>query len=55
MDIEPEVRTATGVVRGKWEDPVAVFRGIPYAEPPVGARRFAAPVPAQRWDGIRDT
>ncbi|MEU4651455.1 carboxylesterase/lipase family protein [Nocardia fluminea] len=54
MDIDPEIRTATGVVRGRWEDPVAVFRGIRYAEPPVGGRRFAAPVPAQRWDGIRD-
>ncbi|MGK8486871.1 carboxylesterase/lipase family protein [Nocardia asiatica] len=54
MDIEPEIRTVTGVVRGRWEGPVAVFRGVRYAEPPVGARRFAAPVPAQRWDGVRD-
>ncbi|WP_196153991.1 carboxylesterase/lipase family protein [Nocardia bovistercoris] len=54
MDIEPEIRTTAGVVRGRWEDPIAVFRGIRYAEPPVGARRFAAPVPAQRWDGVRD-
>nr|WP_280493352.1 carboxylesterase family protein [Nocardia asiatica] len=54
MDIEPVIRTVTGVVRGRWEGPVAVFRGVRYAEPPVGARRFAAPVPAQRWDGVRD-
>jgi para-nitrobenzyl esterase len=32
---------------------VAVFRGIPYAQPPVGSRRFGAPVPALRWDGVR--
>jgi para-nitrobenzyl esterase len=51
--IEPEIRTAAGVVRGRWENAVAVFRGIPYAQPPVGSRRFAAPVPAPPWDGIR--
>ena len=54
MKIEPEIRTAAGVVRGRWENAVAVFRGIPYAQPPVGSRRFAAPVPVQRWNGIRD-
>ncbi|MFF0531830.1 carboxylesterase family protein [Nocardia amikacinitolerans] len=54
MTIESRVRTAAGVVRGRWEDGVAVFRGIPYAAPPFGPRRFAAPVAAQRWDGVRD-
>ena len=54
MDIEPEVRTAAGVVRGRWQNAVAVFRGIPYAEPPVGSRRFGAPVAVQRWDGTRN-
>jgi para-nitrobenzyl esterase len=36
------------------ENGVAVFRGIPFAEPPVGALRFGAPEPAQPWDGVRD-
>lgn len=53
-DIEPEVRTAAGGVRGRWENGVAVFRGIPYAESPVGSRRFGAPVAVQPWDGTRD-
>ena len=38
---------------GQWEAGVAVFRGVPYAEPPVGALRFAAPRPAQAWAGVR--
>lgn len=38
---EPEVRTAAGVVRGRTEDGLAVFRGIPYAEPPLGEARFS--------------
>jgi para-nitrobenzyl esterase len=51
---EPQVRTAAGDVRGRWEDGVAVFRGIPFAEPPVGRLRFAAPRPPRPWAGTRD-
>ncbi|MEU1159951.1 carboxylesterase/lipase family protein [Streptomyces sp. NPDC090075] len=50
----PVVRTATGTVRGLRENGLAVFRGIPFAEPPVGELRFAAPRPARSWDGTRD-
>ncbi|MFY1682467.1 carboxylesterase/lipase family protein [Micromonospora sp. WMMD730] len=50
---EPEVRTVAGVLRGCREAGRAVFRGIPYAEPPVGAHRFAAPQPVRGWDGVR--
>ncbi|BEL09469.1 carboxylesterase family protein [Actinoplanes sichuanensis] len=31
-----------------------MFRGIPYAEPPVGPLRFAAPRPVPGWTGVRD-
>ncbi|WP_405093245.1 carboxylesterase family protein [Micromonospora sp. NBC_01392] len=50
----PEVRVAAGSIRGSQEAGVAVFRGIPFAEPPVGALRFAAPRPAPGWNGVRD-
>ncbi len=50
----PEVRAPAGTVRGSWEADVAVFRGIPFAEPPVGELRFAAPRPPRRWDGNRE-
>ncbi|MEO6090608.1 MAG: carboxylesterase family protein [Umezawaea sp.] len=54
-EVQPEVRTTAGTVRGRWEGELAVFRGIPYAAPPVGEARFAAPQPAPPWDGVRET
>ncbi len=52
-EARPEVRAAGGVVLGAVESGVAVFRGIPYAEAPVGVLRFAAPRPAAGWAGVR--
>jgi para-nitrobenzyl esterase len=49
----PQVRVTGGALRGRRESGVTVFRGIPYAAPPVGANRFAAPQPAKGWDGVR--
>jgi len=50
----PEVRTSTGPLRGSWASGVAVFRGIPFAAPPVGALRFAAPRPVPAWSEVRE-
>lgn len=41
-------------MRGRYEQGVATFKGIPFAAPPVGQWRFAAPVPPQPWDGVRE-
>ena len=49
-----EVRTTAGRVRGTLDAGVAVFRGIPFAAPPVGDLRFAAPSPPRPWDGVRE-
>jgi para-nitrobenzyl esterase len=50
----PTVTTTSGTVRGSTHDGVHAFLGIPYAAPPFGPRRFAAPAPPERWDGVRD-
>ncbi|HUA16356.1 MAG TPA: carboxylesterase family protein [Verrucomicrobiae bacterium] len=49
----PKVKTHSGEVEGKVEGSVHAFLGIPYAEPPVGGRRWKPPVPAQKWSGVR--
>jgi len=46
-------RTTGGRLVGEWDTGIAVFRGIPYAEPPVGELRWRPPRPAAGWDGER--
>ncbi|WP_459722194.1 carboxylesterase/lipase family protein [Actinophytocola sp. KF-1] len=48
------VRTAAGLVAGERAGRLAVFRGVPYAQPPVGELRFASPRPVRPWHGVRE-
>ena len=45
--------TVAGRVEGRLEEGLHVFRGIPYAEPPVGPLRFRPPVAHAAWPGVR--
>ncbi|MCY1145653.1 carboxylesterase family protein [Actinoplanes sp. Pm04-4] len=45
--------TKAGAVEGVRDDAVTRYRGIPYAAPPVGDRRFSPPQPPAAWDGVR--
>jgi para-nitrobenzyl esterase len=49
----PPVRVEGGLVQGKLEAGLTVYRGIPFAAPPVGDLRWRPPRPAPSWDGIR--
>ncbi|XP_048211363.1 carboxylesterase 4A [Perognathus longimembris pacificus] len=54
---KPLLATKYGKLHGKrmhvGRTPIHVFLGIPFAKPPVGARRFAPPEPLEPWKGIR--
>lgn len=50
----PVVATRHGRVRGVWRPESAAFLGIPFAAPPVGEHRFAAPKPHPAWSDVRD-
>lgn len=49
------VETGLGKLLGFESEGVRLFRGIPFAEPPVGERRFRAPEPVMPWPGVRDS
>lgn len=47
------VSTASGQIEGSRQDELIIFRGIPYAQPPVGALRWQEPQPVKPWKGVR--
>ncbi len=54
-DSDPVVSIGTGQLRGSLTaDGVAVFKNIPFAQPPVGELRWREPLPAKAWTGVRD-
>ena len=47
------VKTTAGLVEGTVEEGLSVYRGVPFAAPPVGDKRWRAPDLAPSWQGVR--
>ncbi len=50
---DPVVDAPSGAVKGAADGDIRVFKGIPYAVPPVGGMRWRPPAPLPRWQGVR--
>src|SRR5580658_9982854 len=48
-----DVKIETGRLKGVAHDGVVAFKGVPFAEPPVGDLRWRPPQPAKAWTGVR--
>jgi len=50
----PVVKAPAGAAVGAMDGSIRVFKGLPYAQPPVGAARWTPPKPLATWAGVRD-
>ena len=50
----PVVHAPAGAVKGEFTTGIRIFRGLPYAAPPIGPMRWKPPAPAPPWKGARD-
>src|ERR1700722_19890870 len=49
----PTVTTTAGALEGRRDGAMRIFKGIPYASPPVGAARWRPPGTLPRWSGVK--
>jgi para-nitrobenzyl esterase len=54
MDQRNIVETKTGRIQGLSENGLKIFKGIPYAEPPVDELRFSPSIPKKTWPNVLD-
>lgn len=47
------VKVKEGLLQGSFENDLTIYKGIPFAAPPVGELRWRAPQPAAKWEGVR--
>lgn len=54
--LEPgQVKVTGGIIQGEVTEDLMIYKGIPFAAPPVGELRWKAPQPVQPWEGIKET
>ncbi|MFX1568838.1 MAG: carboxylesterase/lipase family protein [Promethearchaeota archaeon] len=54
MRLTEIIETKSGKIRGYIDEGVEIYKGIPYAEAPVGDLRFREPHPKEPWDNVKD-
>jgi para-nitrobenzyl esterase len=51
---KPVVKTNSGAISGIEKNGINIFKGIPFAAPPVGGLRWKAPQPVKPWTNIKE-
>lgn len=50
-----QVKVEGGWIQGTVTEDLTIYKGIPFAAPPVGELRWKAPQPAAKWEGVKQT
>ncbi|NLU38842.1 MAG: carboxylesterase family protein [Bacteroidales bacterium] len=50
-----QVKVEGGIIQGTVTEDLTIYKGIPFAAPPVGDLRWKAPQPVQKWEGVKQT
>ena len=50
-----QVKVEGGIIQGTLTDDLGIYKGIPFAAPPVGELRWKAPQPVEPWEGVKQT
>lgn len=50
-----QVKIEGGIIQGTVTDDLIIYKGIPFASPPVGDLRWKAPQPVEKWEGVKQT
>ena len=53
--IPGQVQVTGGTIEGTVLEDMTVYKGIPFAAPPVGGLRWRPPQPVVAWEGVRET
>jgi para-nitrobenzyl esterase len=54
VELSHTIKIASGRLTGAKDDGLSIFKGIPYAAPPIGDLRWRPPQPPLAWDGVRE-
>jgi para-nitrobenzyl esterase len=51
---DAKVHTKSGILVGTTEGDLRIYKGVPFAKPPVGSLRWKEPQPVEKWTGVRE-
>lgn len=53
--IPGQLKVEGGTIQGTVTEDLTIYKGIPFAAPPIGDLRWKAPQPVEKWEGVKET